>query len=419
MSALRVLMIAYHFPPLAGSSGIQRTLRFVQHLPALGWEPLVLSAHPIAYERSSTDLLQQIPVGTVVRRAWALDNARHLSIAGRHVAAWSRPDRWRSWHWDAVRVGRQMIARYAPQAIFSTYPIATAHGIAAALQRHSGLPWVADFRDPMAQDGYPSDPLTWQSFARIESLAVRQAAAWVFTTQGALRMYRERYPEAAERMRLIENGYDEESFATAEQRPRQPLVPGALTVVHSGIVYPSERDPRPLFAALQRMKDSGRLDNPRFVIRFRAPVHDALLGRLAAAHGVQDHVEVCPPVGYQEALAEMLCADALLLMQAANCNEQVPAKAYEYLRARRPILCLSDAAGDTVGALRAAGIRRSAALESAQEIEALLGEFIVGARDGLVADEDAIRGASRRARAAALCRLLHDVQAGPAPAAAG
>jgi hypothetical protein len=26
----RVLMIAYHFPPLAGSSGIQRTLRFVQ-----------------------------------------------------------------------------------------------------------------------------------------------------------------------------------------------------------------------------------------------------------------------------------------------------------------------------------------------------------------------------------------------------
>jgi hypothetical protein len=29
----RVLMVAYHFPPLAGSSGIQRTLRFVRHLP--------------------------------------------------------------------------------------------------------------------------------------------------------------------------------------------------------------------------------------------------------------------------------------------------------------------------------------------------------------------------------------------------
>jgi hypothetical protein len=40
----RILMIAYHFPPLAGSSGIQRTLRFVQHLPKFGWEPIVLSA---------------------------------------------------------------------------------------------------------------------------------------------------------------------------------------------------------------------------------------------------------------------------------------------------------------------------------------------------------------------------------------
>jgi hypothetical protein len=44
-------MIAYHFPPLAGSSGIQRTLRFVQHLPALGWQPLVLTASRQAYEQ--------------------------------------------------------------------------------------------------------------------------------------------------------------------------------------------------------------------------------------------------------------------------------------------------------------------------------------------------------------------------------
>jgi hypothetical protein len=36
----RVLMVAYHFPPLAGSSGIQRTLRFAQQLPDFGWEPI-------------------------------------------------------------------------------------------------------------------------------------------------------------------------------------------------------------------------------------------------------------------------------------------------------------------------------------------------------------------------------------------
>ena len=56
-----VLMIAYHFPPLAGSSGIQRTLRFVQHLPALGWKPVVLTADPRAYERTSEDLVRDVP----------------------------------------------------------------------------------------------------------------------------------------------------------------------------------------------------------------------------------------------------------------------------------------------------------------------------------------------------------------------
>ena len=64
----KVLMIAYHFPPLAGSSGIQRTLRFAQQLPEFGWQPIVLTADPRAYERTSDDLLDQLPAGLVVGR---------------------------------------------------------------------------------------------------------------------------------------------------------------------------------------------------------------------------------------------------------------------------------------------------------------------------------------------------------------
>lgn len=92
----RVLMIAYHFPPLAGSSGIQRTLRFVQQLPAHGWQPLVLSAHPRAYERTSEDLLADVPPGCTVRRAQAFDTARHFAWRGRYIASMARPDRWQS-----------------------------------------------------------------------------------------------------------------------------------------------------------------------------------------------------------------------------------------------------------------------------------------------------------------------------------
>ena len=180
----RILMIAYHFPPLAGSSGIQRTLRFVQHLPKFGWEPIVLSADPRAYERTSDDLMQEIPEGTIVSRAFALDTARHLSLKGRYFAAMARPDRWISWKFAGIREGMQLIEKFRPDAIWSTYPIATAHVIGAELHRRSGLPWIADFRDPMAQEGYPADPITHQQYINIEKTTVEQANISLFTTPG-------------------------------------------------------------------------------------------------------------------------------------------------------------------------------------------------------------------------------------------
>ena len=42
---------------------------------------------------------------------------------------------------------------------------------------------------------------------------------------------------------------------------------------------------------------------------------------------------------------EMRRADGLLLFQGAQCNRQIPAKAYEYLASRRPIIGLIDSVG--------------------------------------------------------------------------
>ena len=116
----RVLMIAFHFPPFAVSSGVQRTLRFVQHLPQHGWQPLVLSAAERAFTDTSRDLLPQIPVDTVVHRAFALDTARHLSVAGRYPGFLARPDRWRTWALGAVPAGLRMIRKFRPDVIRST-----------------------------------------------------------------------------------------------------------------------------------------------------------------------------------------------------------------------------------------------------------------------------------------------------------
>ena len=79
----RVLLIAYHYPPVKISSGIQRTLKFSAYLRENGWEPMVLTISPRAYEQTSDDQIAEIPEGMVVERAFGLDTSRHLAIGKR------------------------------------------------------------------------------------------------------------------------------------------------------------------------------------------------------------------------------------------------------------------------------------------------------------------------------------------------
>lgn len=397
---------------MVGSSGIQRTLRFVQHLPSLGWEPLVLTADPRAYEESSDHLLADVPAGTVVRRAMAFDTARHFQIRGRYLGWMARPDRWVSWKHFAIREGLQLIEKYKPDVIWSTYPIATAHVIASALQKKTGIPWVADFRDPMAQPGYPPDPRTRQCYLDIEADALQRARYGVFTTPGAASVYRARYPASASRIKVLENGYDEESFLSAtrlvQATHRVPAPVGPLLLLHSGVVYPTERDPSHFFGALAQLRQDGLLSPADLRIRFRAAVHETLLRRLASDHGIQDFIEVCPAIPYREALAEMMTVGALLVMQASSCNAQIPAKMYEYLRAGKPILALTDPAGDTARVMRAAGLDTIAALDSSSNIARLLPGLVRDWRQGLGAlpQVHAVQQASRYGRAQGMAALL-------------
>ena len=400
----RVLMVAFHFPPLSGSSGMQRTLHFARHLPRFGWEPLVLTARPIAYPQTRDDLMNDIPKGVVVHRAWAFDCARHFSLFKRYPAALARPDRWASWRLDGVRSGMKLIERYRPSLIWSTFPIATAQVIGAELAQRSGLPWVADFRDPMAQDGYPADPLTWAMWAGIEQRALAAAAASVFVAEGARSFYRSRYPELDRgRWSVIENGFDEDSFHPAPSAG--PLDAERLTVLHSGVVYRSERDPRPLFEAIARAAPQ----LPPFQLRLRAAGDEAWLRGLIEHYNIGHWVHTSPPLPYREALIEMQRADALMVMQGANCNAQIPAKIYEYFRARRPLLALADRAGDTAQLMRRAHASDAAHIAdpaSAADIAATLGPFLKELAGGTapLPLESAVTAANRVERT----RLLAD-----------
>jgi len=408
----RVLMVAYHFPPMNVSSGIQRTLRFAQYLPEFNWEPFVLTAHPRAYSVVSTASLAEIPPHLTVRRAFALDTAKHLSLRGAYPQWLALPDRWWSWWMGAVPAGLRLIRKLKVDALWSTYPIATAHFIAYTLQRMTDIPWVADFRDPMVEPGYPSNALQRSAFERIERLTVKNCERAVFASLGARRLCAERHPDIQSRLTIIENGYDEASFAAAEHAPRPARSSdGPLVLVHSGIVYPSERDPRAFFAALSELRTNGTINRGKLKVVLRATGNDDYLRGLIASHAIDDIVSLQPSLPYRAALAEMLAADGLIVLQAANCNDQVPAKLYEYLRARRPILALTDPKGDTAAVLKSAGIDTIAPLDSPRDISRLLVRFLdlLRVQRAPLAQETTIAAASRRSRTKELASLLDAV----------
>jgi len=345
-----VLMVAFHFPPQAGSSGILRTLNFAKYLPGNGWNPIVLSAHPRAYEECRDDLLKSIPAETRVVRAFALDAARHLGIMRKYPSILALPDRWSTWWLGGVLSGMREIRRAKPDVIWSTYPITSAHLIGATLARLSGLPWVADFRDPMINGDYPSAPMQRKTWEWLESLVMRTATHCVFTTERAAEVYRQRYPAAADKCHVIENGYDDEAFE-GNLPKRDGVAEDQLLLLHSGIIYPRDRDPSAFFQALAKLIDTGVLERKRLVIRFRAPHHGEEVAALASQFGLADVVDIAPPIPYREAIAEMMGADLLLVFQGSHFNSQIPAKIYEYLRTGRPVMGLLDPSGDTASQL--------------------------------------------------------------------
>ncbi len=371
------MLVAFHFPPIAQSSGVHRAKSLANYLPEYGWSPLVLTATKNAYEVFHEGNKPVFGDDVVVRRALAFDTARHFAIAGRYPGFLATPDRWMSWWPFAIARGMQMIRKYRPSIVWSTYPIATAHVIGSHLARLARIPWVADFRDSMTDETYPADPSKRRTFEKIESRTVSRCDRVVFTAPGTLQMYRSRYPDVNEsKWQLVLNGYDEETFLNAETTDAARS--GRTVLLHSGIIYPKERNPVGLFDALSRMQRQGAIDSSRFELRLRAPGNTEYVHRLVKEYKLGDLVTVRDPIPYEQAVSEMLTADGLLILQSEGCNHQIPAKIYEYMRAQKPILALTDPTGDTAGILRQSGARELflAQLDSAAEIETELQRFI-------------------------------------------
>src|ERR1035438_3633324 len=67
MPLRKVLLLTYHFPP-SGAVAVYRMLGLARHLPAHGWQPIVVAPPRVPWEPVDESLLAQVPAGTPVER---------------------------------------------------------------------------------------------------------------------------------------------------------------------------------------------------------------------------------------------------------------------------------------------------------------------------------------------------------------
>jgi glycosyltransferase involved in cell wall biosynthesis len=406
MSGKRVLMVAFHFPPLRGSSGFLRTLKFVRYLPRSGWSPVVLTAGVRAYEDSDPGLMGQVPADVPVHRSFALDAGRHFALGGRSPGFLHLPDRYATWIPGAIAAGLRLIRAHRIDAIFSTYPVPSAHCIGMALSALSGKPWVADFRDPMWDEYLETSPLALRIRQRIEAAAVRRCRRAVLATEGMREVFLSRYPGQAGKLRVITNGYDEEDFRGIAGAPAAKE--GPLTLLHAGLLDKVDRDPVPFFRGVRLALDRGLVAPGALSVQLIGTGNHEEYGVELRRLELEEVVQLRSPIPYRAALESMAGAGTLLLFQGPSCNAQIPAKLYEYLRIGNPILAFTPAEGATGRLVAETRSGRVVDPGDPDAIAQALGEWAAASKNGSLPRADRATAArfSREKQAETLAGLL-------------
>jgi glycosyltransferase involved in cell wall biosynthesis len=366
VSARRLLVLAYFYPPLAGG-GVHRVLSFTRHLPAHGWACTVVCAGPGDYWVTDPTLAAAIPAGTEVLRvpggsglaAWLrLSRGRAGERSGRTFAGlrrlsdwWLLPDSYAGWARRARRIGAARLARGDVDAVLSSSPPDSVHVAALGLRRPRGVPWVADFRDPWIGLHFRAPPTAWHR-ARQGALE-RAVLAGCDLALAASRAHADAMRDGAgarpRRVVHLPNGFEPEPA---------PAGDGGGDADHFRIVFTGTLSLMPdtevFLEALHELL-AHRPEARRRVRAVLAGPFDTGYRDRAEALGLTGIVDFPGPVDHAAARRLQRGADLLALWKPRRLPTMVPGKLYEYLDAGRPLVALLEPGEEAAALVERAG----------------------------------------------------------------
>jgi hypothetical protein len=440
-----VIIVAHGFPP-EGSAGVYRPLRFVRHLPQMGWRPIVVSCEKSAFHRYDPGLLALIPPETEIRRVrgrdlWqsfqtkramrlqqklaldrgAMREGSHATFdtptrsllrqIARTLEAWCyHPDMEMGWIRPAVRETVRLCAHAPVDVIWATAGPVSAFVVAHRASRRTGVPYVLDFRDAWTITGNDFEALRplWATRRDRHNLhrMLKGARAVIFRYHEEAECFWRAYAGAldASKIHIIPNGYEGSVDTSAIPDGNK------CTIVYTGMLSSYRFDT--LLDALHKFKRYDPDRAKRLSFLFVGEGTEALCREIDSLD-LRDLVEGRGPSSHSETTNLHRKAHALLILGRPNTLNGyelfVGAKFFEYLKAGRPIIGVLPA-DETRKILNRVGVSTVADVESPAEIMAVLRKLVdawtTRSIGQLLPDRAACEAFSAGRQTAALVRAL-------------
>jgi glycosyltransferase involved in cell wall biosynthesis len=422
----RVALLAYYFPPLGGA-GVQRAEMLARHLPASGWEPVVVTGPGVSGGRwAPRDETLGADLAVEVVRVPGPEPAR----GGGRATRWLRaPSPWARWWQEGAAAAIATLE--GVELVLATLSPFEGAKAAAAGARRLGVPWVADLRDPWALDEMFVYPSGLHRAAELREMGklLESAAAIVMNTAEARAALVRAFPALEPRISAhVPNGFEPEELQVAPE----PRSDSAFRIAHTGYLHTELESSRLRGAARSLLRGAisgvgvGARSHFHLVAAIDALLRDEpQLGDRIELHlaGVTSETDLAAAnrpyinwrgyLSHAESIALLRSADALFLpmhdLPPGRRARIIPGKTYEYLAAGPPIIAAVPD-GDARDLLARAGNallcrpRDEAALAAAIKTLAAGGPPVPPRRDVLAEFE-------RRALVARLAAVL-DVAAG-------
>ena len=369
----RVLIISYYWPP-TGGSGVQRWVKFAKYLPQEGWQPVIYTPENPEQLAIDESLAKEIPAEAEVIKTRIIEpyelykkvlrksghskeavevnpvNAQNKSFLQK-AAMWVRgnlfrPDPRCLWIGPSVRYLKKYLEEYPVDLIVSTGPPQSMHIIGYKLAQQTGLPWIADFRDPWTKIFYfkhlAMTRATEKWHKKMEKKVLDRADAVVAVSPLVQQEFQEMTQTPVE---LITNGFDECDFSGERVKEADGGKDKDFVITHTGL-FAADGNPTMLWKVLAEKSQCDEAFRKALKIRLVGKTDDSIIESIKNA-GLESALENMGYCSHSVAVEQQRAASLLILplRKEPEYKAVLPGKLFEYLASWRPVLGIGQPDG--------------------------------------------------------------------------